>query len=120
MTWRVGRRVPRNIYLDDEPVAMLATPELAANIVAGMNNVQRLVSTNFVLELRAEKAESETAHLRTMLTAGSDACPQCRGTGTVVIWLGGSVSTRGPVQCGPCDGTGTISDQSAAGGKGEP
>jgi hypothetical protein len=40
--WRVGRRVPRNIYRDDEPIAMLATPEIAAEIVAGMNDVERL------------------------------------------------------------------------------
>ena len=40
--WRVGRKVPRNIYRDNEPIAMLATPEIAAEIVAGMNEVERL------------------------------------------------------------------------------
>jgi hypothetical protein len=35
--WRVGRSIRRNIYRGDEPIAMVATPELAAEIVVGMN-----------------------------------------------------------------------------------
>lgn len=35
--WRQGRRVPRNIYLDDDPVCMVASGELAAAMVAALN-----------------------------------------------------------------------------------
>jgi hypothetical protein len=35
--WRVGKKVPRNLYRGDEPIAMLATAELAAEIAEGMN-----------------------------------------------------------------------------------
>jgi hypothetical protein len=35
--WRTGRKVPRNLYRGDEPIAMLTTPEWAATIAAAMN-----------------------------------------------------------------------------------
>lgn len=35
--WRVGRKVPRNLYRGDEPIAMLATPATAAAMVALLN-----------------------------------------------------------------------------------
>jgi hypothetical protein len=37
MTWRVGRKVPINVYDGDTPVCMCQTPEYAAAIVAAMN-----------------------------------------------------------------------------------
>lgn len=40
--WRVGYHVPRNIYKDDEPIAMVATPELAAEIVTLCNAALRI------------------------------------------------------------------------------
>lgn len=35
--WRQGRKVPRNVYEGDRPVAMLATEEDARLIVAAVN-----------------------------------------------------------------------------------
>jgi hypothetical protein len=35
--WRTGRKVGRNLYRGDEPIAMLATAEWAATIAAAMN-----------------------------------------------------------------------------------
>lgn len=32
--WRVGRKVPRNIYCDDEPVAMIPGPAAQAERMA--------------------------------------------------------------------------------------
>lgn len=43
MTWRVGSKVPRNLYRDDEPIAMLATPALAAELAGKLALVDRLV-----------------------------------------------------------------------------
>lgn len=36
-TWRVGSRVPRNLYENDRDVGRMDTPELAARVVAAMN-----------------------------------------------------------------------------------
>lgn len=36
-TWRVGRKLGRTLYVDDQVVGMVDTPELAARIVAAMN-----------------------------------------------------------------------------------
>jgi len=38
--WRVGTKVPINVYKNDVPVCQCQTPELAAEIVAGMNQTQ--------------------------------------------------------------------------------
>ena len=35
--WRVGTKIPRNLYRNDEPIAMLATPELAAEMAQRLN-----------------------------------------------------------------------------------
>ena len=35
--WRVGRKLGRTLYKDDRCVGMVDTPELAAEIVAAMN-----------------------------------------------------------------------------------
>jgi hypothetical protein len=35
--WRVGRKVQRTLYRDDQLVGLVDTPELAAEIVAAMN-----------------------------------------------------------------------------------
>jgi hypothetical protein len=35
--WRVGTKVKRNLYRDDEPIAMLATAELAAEMAGLLN-----------------------------------------------------------------------------------
>lgn len=59
MRWRIGRKVPRNIYRDNEPIAMLATPEIAAEIVADMNEVAEL--RDMVKYLRATMAAMVTA-----------------------------------------------------------
>ena len=40
-TWRVGRKVARNLYRGDEPVAMLATPELAAEMAKLLNEGEK-------------------------------------------------------------------------------
>lgn len=39
--WRVGRKLGRTIYRDDECVGMVDTPEIAAAIVAAMNGATR-------------------------------------------------------------------------------
>lgn len=36
-TWRVGRKLRRTLYVDDQVVGMVDTPDLAARIVAAMN-----------------------------------------------------------------------------------
>lgn len=36
--WRVGRKLGRTLYVDDVCVGMVDTPELAARIVAAMND----------------------------------------------------------------------------------
>jgi hypothetical protein len=38
--WRVGQRVPRNIYKDDEPIAMLAGEDIAKEIVDLCNEAE--------------------------------------------------------------------------------
>lgn len=38
--WRTGRKLGRTLYLDDEVVGMIDTPELAAEIVAAMNALE--------------------------------------------------------------------------------
>ena len=38
MSWRVGSKVPLNVYEGDRPVCQCHTPEDAARIVAAMNN----------------------------------------------------------------------------------
>lgn len=40
--WRVGRKVPINVYEGDSPVCQCQTPEYAARIVAAMNVVRAL------------------------------------------------------------------------------
>lgn len=35
--WRVGTKVPRNLYRDDEPIAMLADEDTARSIAEKMN-----------------------------------------------------------------------------------
>jgi hypothetical protein len=42
MTWRVGRKVPRNLYRGDEPIAMLATAELAQEIAERLNSAEQI------------------------------------------------------------------------------
>lgn len=37
MTWRVGNRVPLNVYLNDKPMFQCHTPEDAAMVVALLN-----------------------------------------------------------------------------------
>lgn len=60
--WRVGRRVPRNIYRDNEPIAMLATPEIAAEIVNGMNDVERLrAALHSILDEITDEAHEDEA-----------------------------------------------------------
>jgi hypothetical protein len=39
--WRVGRKLGRTLYFDDVCVGMVDTPELAARIVARMNERMR-------------------------------------------------------------------------------
>lgn len=40
--WRVGSKVPRNLYCGDEPIAMPADEKTAALIADGMNGVEQL------------------------------------------------------------------------------
>lgn len=40
MTWRVGRKVGRTLYLDDKLVGVVDTPELAVQIVEVMNRAK--------------------------------------------------------------------------------
>jgi hypothetical protein len=40
--WRVGRKVPINVYEGDRPVCQCQTPEYAARIVAAMNLVRAM------------------------------------------------------------------------------
>jgi hypothetical protein len=49
--WRVGRRVPRNLYRGDEPIAMLATPELAAEMVALLNKADKFGEAASILRV---------------------------------------------------------------------
>lgn len=39
--WRVGRKIPKNLYKGDLDVGRMDTPELAAEVVAGMNELDR-------------------------------------------------------------------------------
>lgn len=39
--WRVGSKVPRNLYEGDRDVGRMDTPELAARVVAAMNERAR-------------------------------------------------------------------------------
>jgi hypothetical protein len=39
-TWRVGRKLGRTLYKDDQCVGMVDTPELAAEIVRAMNLIE--------------------------------------------------------------------------------
>lgn len=39
MTWRVGKKLGRTLYIGDTVVGMVDTPELAAQIVWAMNRV---------------------------------------------------------------------------------
>jgi hypothetical protein len=41
--WRVGRKLGRTLYLNDQCVGMVDTPEMAADIVAAMNAIPRCV-----------------------------------------------------------------------------
>jgi hypothetical protein len=43
--WRVGSKVKRNLYRGLEPVAMLATEEMAARIADGMNRARPATDT---------------------------------------------------------------------------
>lgn len=40
--WRVGRKLGRTLYIGDECIGMVDTPELATSIVAAMNARQDL------------------------------------------------------------------------------
>ena len=42
MTWRVGSKVPLNVYEGDRPVCQCHTPEDAARIVAAMNGIAHI------------------------------------------------------------------------------
>jgi len=42
VTWRVGRRVPRNLYENDQDIGRMDTPELAARVVQAVNNADAL------------------------------------------------------------------------------
>lgn len=44
MKWRVGHKVPRNLYRDDEPIAMLATEEIAAELVRKLNAAESIAT----------------------------------------------------------------------------
>ncbi len=58
--WRVGQQIPRNLYRDDEPIAMLATEELAAELAAKLNQSEsyREALQQFVTILNDEEPES--------------------------------------------------------------
>lgn len=49
--WRVGRKVPRNLYRGDEPIAMLATPELASELAEKLNRAEMPSTTEGIKEL---------------------------------------------------------------------
>ncbi len=53
--WRVGRKVPRNLYRGDEPIAMLATPETAAAMVALLNFAEGCFDSLAAPEARVER-----------------------------------------------------------------
>lgn len=42
MTWRQGRRVPRNLYDGDRDIGRMDTPELARRVVDAVNKVDEL------------------------------------------------------------------------------
>lgn len=44
--WRVGRKVPRNLYRGDEPIAMLASATLAREICDRLNHCDELEEEN--------------------------------------------------------------------------
>ena len=54
--WRVGRKIGRNLYRGDEPIAMLATEELAQEIADRLN-----------IGSRVDTLEAENAELRELL-----------------------------------------------------
>ena len=57
MSWRVGTKLGRTLYVDDLCVGMVDTPELAAAIVAAMNGaaaVEHEARAKVIAELREE------------------------------------------------------------------
>lgn len=60
MEARVGRRVPRNVYLGDEPLFVAATPELAAAVVGRLNAALATARPDDSLERLRELSEAAT------------------------------------------------------------
>lgn len=52
--WRVGRKVPINVYLGDAPVCQCHTPEMAARIVSAMNQSKEIRQLRAALEWYAD------------------------------------------------------------------
>jgi hypothetical protein len=84
----------------------------AATIKDLKAEVERLRMSAACAQMSAEICREELATLLKACSRDVDgSCRQCRGTGEVTIWLGGSVSTQGLVPCGLCDGRGSTSSE---------
>lgn len=84
MTWRVGKRVPINVYKDDAPVCQCQTPELAAEIVRGMN---AMAIAGPFSELAAERDQlraqlAEATNTISGLLAIAETAPQSARSGS--------------------------------------
>lgn len=59
MKWRVGTKVPINVYEGDKPVCQCQTPEYAARIVSVMNFALNLSEGIEVLDLLKKRSQIE-------------------------------------------------------------
>jgi hypothetical protein len=90
-SWRVGRRLGRTLYLDDECVGMVDTPEIAARIVETMNDyvlrAELEAQTRATIAVREQwaaemaRADRAEANLK-MVSVGVDDVWQWQGDGT--------------------------------------
>ena len=56
--WRVGRKVGRTLYRDEQLVGLMDTPELAAEVVEAMNEAETLTLIGTALSDLAEAGVS--------------------------------------------------------------
>lgn len=54
--WRIDRKAPKNIYVDDVDVGRIDDPDLAAEIVAAMNLYEAILQDAIALQTDAQLA----------------------------------------------------------------
>lgn len=81
--WRVGGKLKRTLYRDEQLVGLVDTPELAAEIVETMNRVGRLLDE---VRGQVEREHREAAEIRerSQTEIGRQVCGACLNTVAVL------------------------------------